>query len=87
MITIVLLVIYWIFRVFSLLLVIDIFLNYLLKPYHPVRRFLDGIFNPLLKPFRKLIPLIGGLDLSPIFLIVTFWLLDYIIHLLFNLIG
>jgi YggT family protein len=87
MLTIVLLVIDWIFRIFSLLLVIDILLDYVLNPYHPIRRFLDSLFNPLLKPFRKLIPLIGGLDLSPIFLIVTFWLLDYIIHLFANLIG
>ena len=32
-------------------------------------RFLDGITEPALRPIRKVIPLIGGIDLSPIVLI------------------
>ena len=32
-------------------------------------RFLDGITEPALRPIRRIIPLIGGIDLSPIVLI------------------
>ena len=32
-------------------------------------RFLDGITEPVLRPIRKVVPLIGGIDLSPIVLI------------------
>ena len=32
-------------------------------------RFLDGITEPALRPIRRVVPLIGGIDLSPIVLI------------------
>ena len=32
-------------------------------------RFLDAITEPVLRPIRKIVPLIGGIDLSPIVLI------------------
>ena len=32
-------------------------------------RFLDAITEPVLRPIRRIIPLIGGIDLSPIVLI------------------
>ena len=32
-------------------------------------RFLDAITEPVLRPIRKVVPLIGGIDLSPIVLI------------------
>jgi YggT family protein len=36
-----------------------------------VVRFLDRVTSPLLAPFRKIIPPIGGLDLTPVILIVV----------------
>ncbi len=83
---IILSIIDWIFRALSLLLLVDVILGYFVHPYNPIRKILDGLFNPMLKPFRKVIPSIGGLDISPIALMLTFWLLDYIIHLVVNLI-
>ena len=41
------------------------------RSYHPAIRILDGLSEPLLAPFRKLIPSMGGLDLSPIFAILA----------------
>ncbi len=35
-----------------------------------VVRFLDRVTSPLLAPFRRVIPPIGGLDLTPVILIV-----------------
>ncbi len=37
---------------------------------YQIVRALDAITNPLLKPIRRFMPLIGGLDLSPIILIL-----------------
>ena len=34
-------------------------------------RFLDAITEPALRPIRRIIPLIGGIDLSPIVLILA----------------
>ncbi|HEY5072649.1 MAG TPA: YggT family protein [Caulobacteraceae bacterium] len=33
-------------------------------------RFLDGIATPLLRPFRRFLPNLGGLDFSPILLFI-----------------
>jgi YggT family protein len=37
------------------------------SPRHPVAPFFDAFTRPLLAPIRKLVPLIGGVDISPIF--------------------
>ena len=38
---------------------------------HPMVRFLDQIVEPILKPFQRLLPSMGGLDFSPILAILT----------------
>jgi YggT family protein len=40
------------------------------SPYHPLRPFFDALTRFLLKPFQRVIPLIGGIDLSPLFVII-----------------
>ena len=35
-----------------------------------VVRFLDAITRPLLGPFRRIIPTLGGIDVSPVILII-----------------
>ncbi len=41
------------------------------SPYHPVRPFFDALARPFLKPFQRIIPLIGGVDLSPFVLLIV----------------
>jgi YggT family protein len=38
--------------------------------YNPIVALLNSMAEPILRPFRRLIPAIGGLDISPIFAIV-----------------
>lgn len=38
--------------------------------YNPITALLTTISEPILRPFRRLIPPIGGLDISPIFAII-----------------
>ncbi len=64
------------FRVLSFIVIIDVLLSYFLSPFQPVRAFLDRIVEPLLNPIRKLVPSIGGLDFSPIVLIVILQILE-----------
>ncbi|MCL7487313.1 MAG: YggT family protein [Desulfobulbaceae bacterium] len=40
-------------------------------PYNPIVRFLIQATEPLLSRIRRFIPLLGGLDLSPIILILA----------------
>ena len=35
-----------------------------------VVRFLDAVTRPLLRPFRRFIPTLGGIDVSPVILII-----------------
>jgi YggT family protein len=40
-------------------------------PYNPIVRFLHEITEPLLSRIRRFLPVIGGLDFSPIILILA----------------
>ena len=63
----------------SILIIADVVLSYILDPFHPVRRTLDGIVQPLLAPIQRILPPVGGLDLSPLVLLI---LLDIVSRLL-----
>ena len=61
------------FRAFVLLIVARFLLSIAgVSPYHPVQNFLGQITEPVLRPFRGIIPPIGNLDLSPIIPIILF---------------
>lgn len=45
------------------------------NPYHPVMPFFSALSDPFLKPVRGVIPLIGGVDISPVFVLIFFQLL------------
>ena len=42
-----------------------------ISPYHPLRPFFDALVRPFLKPFRRFIPVVGGVDLSPLVLLIV----------------
>jgi YggT family protein len=46
-----------------------------INPYSPLAPLLDAITRPLLRPFRRLIPPIANVDLSPLFALITCQLL------------
>ncbi len=62
---------------FVLLVVVDSALSFFLSPYHPLRSTLDRIVNPLLAPIRRIVPLVGMIDLSPLVLIILIEVLSY----------
>lgn len=51
-----------------------------LPPTHPVANFLAVMTEPLLDPIRQLLPDMGGLDFSPMVLLIG-------VHLLRNLVA
>jgi len=54
----------------ALLVIVSVVLSYVMSPYHPVRRALDRIVDPLLAPIRRVVPLVGMFDFSPLILII-----------------
>jgi YggT family protein len=57
-------------NLFILLVIADSVLSFFVNPYHPIRVAMGRIINPFLIPIRRVIPLVGMLDLSPLILIV-----------------
>ncbi|HVN55361.1 MAG TPA: YggT family protein [Anaerolineaceae bacterium] len=67
-------------RILILVIIVDSVISFFLSPYHPFREFLDRIVNPLLAPIRRVVPPIGGLDLSPLVLIILIYVIEGILR-------
>ncbi|HVN17081.1 MAG TPA: YggT family protein [Anaerolineales bacterium] len=57
-------------NILILIVFVSALLSFFLPPYHPVREALDRIVDPMLNPIRRIIPTLGGLDFSPLILII-----------------
>lgn len=68
-------------QVLVLLILAEIILSYVLDPYHPLRRFVNQLVEPLLAPIRRVVPQVGMFDFSPMVLII---LVQLITNLLSN---
>ena len=62
-----------------LLVIVKVILSYFMDPYHPIRRGIDSVVEPLLAPIRRVVPLVGGLDFSPLVLLLLIQLLANLI--------
>jgi YggT family protein len=51
-----------------------------LSPWHPVVRWLRIIVDPILKPFRRILPTFSGIDFSPILAIVVIYFVTRILQ-------
>lgn len=86
MISFLILVINTLQQILILLIIVSVILSYFMDPYHPVRRTLDRLVEPLLAPIRRVVPLIGMLDISPLILIILIQVIgNLLIRLLFTL--
>ncbi|APQ13243.1 membrane protein [Pseudomonas oryzihabitans] len=64
-------------KVFFFALIISVILSWVAPQSHnPAAELVNQICEPLLAPFRRLLPSLGGLDLSPIFAFIVINLLD-----------
>lgn len=66
--------------VLILLIFVNSLLSFFLAPYHPIRRTLGLVVEPLLAPIRKIVPPIGGLDLSPLIFIILLQVLGSLLN-------
>lgn len=64
-------------KVFFFALIISVIMSWVAPgSYNPGAQLVNQICEPLLAPFRKLLPNLGGLDISPIFAFITINLID-----------
>jgi len=69
-----------------LLVILQIILSYFMDPYHPLRQFVERIVGPLINPIRRVVPLVGMFDFSPLILIILISVLQSaLVNLLFAL--
>jgi YggT family protein len=66
-------------QVFVWVVIASALLSFVLPPYHPVREALDRIVDPFLNPIRRIVPLAGTLDFSPLILILLVQLIARIL--------
>jgi len=57
-------------QILSLLIIISAVLSFFMSPFHPIRQAIDRIVNPMLAPIRKVVPALGGIDFSPLILLI-----------------
>lgn len=68
-----------IFQVISVVVLVDVLISYFMAPYHPFRKTLDAIVNPLLEPIRKIVPPVQSIDFSPVILLIAIQLVEFIV--------
>lgn len=59
----------WVFYGFMGLLIIEVIFSWV-NPHAPLAPFIRALNEPLLSPIRRIIPLVGSIDLSPLVLFI-----------------
>lgn len=57
-------------QILVLLVFASILLSFFMDPFHPIRRGVDNIVEPMLAPIRRIVPAVGMFDFSPLVLIL-----------------
>jgi uncharacterized protein YggT (Ycf19 family) len=69
--------------VYTIVLLAYIVMSWLRLPYSPwlnrIQRFLYDVSEPYLRLFRRVLPSMGPLDLSPMIGIIVLWLIDRVL--------
>ena len=66
--------------IYSWILIIRAILSWVNpKPYNPVVQILYRITEPVLAPVRRVVPPVGGLDLSPLVVLVAIWIVKAVV--------
>lgn len=74
-----LLLIFQLVGFFTLIIIVGALLSWVSPdPYNPIVQTIYSISEPLLIPFRRIIPPLGGIDFSPIFAIIGFQLIGHL---------
>ncbi|MGH8355059.1 MAG: YggT family protein [Pseudomonas sp.] len=67
-------------KVFFFALIVSVILSWVAPgSYNPGAQLVNQICEPVLMPFRRMLPNLGGLDISPIFAFIALKLLDMLV--------
>lgn len=69
-----------VFQILSLAIIARALISWFpISPHHPVVIFLNQITEPFLAPLRRLLPMAGGVDLSPLVALILLQVLERIL--------
>jgi YggT family protein len=69
-----------VFTILQLLIFARILLTWLpISPWNPIARWLRRIVDPILRPFRRILPTFSGMDFSPLLALLVLYLLNRVI--------
>jgi len=74
-------------QAFIWIVILSAILSFFMPPYHTVRRTIDQIIEPLLLPIRRVVPLVGMFDFSPLILIILVQILSFALISLLSVLG
>jgi len=70
-------------KLLTVLLLIYALMSFMpLEPWHPARRFLDQLVQPILQPFRNVMPPVGMFDLSVMVAMIVIQIAGYILKVM-----
>jgi YggT family protein len=67
---------YGLLGIYSLLIVMRVVFFWFMSWMNPLMRFLMRITDPILEPFRRVVPPVGLIDISPIIVLFILWFLQ-----------
>jgi YggT family protein len=69
-----------VFNILELLIFARILLTWLpISPWNPIARWLRRIVDPILRPFRRILPTFSGMDFSPLLALLVLYVLNRVI--------
>ncbi len=73
-------IVYYVGQVIIYVIIAHVVLSYFMSPSHPIRVAIDRMVLPLLNPIRRVVPLIGMIDISPMILIILVQLIAWLLN-------
>ncbi len=67
-------------QVLSVLVIIHSLLSFILPFDHPVRLAIGKIIDPMLQPIRRMVRPVGGLDFSPMVLLLLIYVAEILLQ-------
>jgi len=62
-----------------LLVLTYVIISYFMSPFHSFRMWVNRIVEPMLAPIRRVVPLVGMFDFSPVILLFLIQIIGYIL--------
>jgi YggT family protein len=73
----------WITYGFIALLIVEAVFSWV-NPHAPLAPFIHALNDPLLRPLRRVVPLVGGLDLSLLVALILLQIIQVVLNMLFK---